>query len=268
MEVPVKMKRFFLKTKKNSDENRKPGLAKHYAHRGFHDKPHIPENSMAAFRRAKEHGFPVELDVHLIADGSLVIFHDADLMRETGVEGRIEDCDLSSLSRLRLEGTEEHIPTFDEVLDLFEDSGLPLLIELKVARSNYKKLTEAVCRRLDTYRGAFVIESFDPRALMQLRRIRPDFIRGQLAQNFFRHREGVPYYQAVLLTNLMFNWLVRPDFQAYRFEDRKNRALRRSVDRKGAAEAAWTIRTPEEYTAALKAGCTPIFEQFDPDEIR
>ena len=37
-----------------------------YAHRGYHDKPRIPENSMAAFRRAIENGFGAELDVHLM----------------------------------------------------------------------------------------------------------------------------------------------------------------------------------------------------------
>ena len=71
-------------------------LAHHYAHRGFHDKPAIPENSMAAFSRAAEHGFPVEFDVHLLSDGGLAVFHDEDLERETGVKGRMKRLDLSS----------------------------------------------------------------------------------------------------------------------------------------------------------------------------
>ena len=241
-------------------------LAERYAHRGFHDKPAIPENSMAAFRRAVEHGFPAEFDVHLTADGNLVVFHDDDLERETGVSGKIEECSLSELKELRLEGTEEPIPTFDEVLDIFENTGLPLLIELKAAGGNHKSLADAVCRRLDTYRGEFVIESFDPRALMAVRKIRPEFIRGQLAQNFFRNREGLPFYQAVILTNLLFNALVKPDFIAYRFEDRKYGALRRAVDRKGRAEASWTITDPADYKEAVRNGAVPIFEQFDPDK--
>ena len=41
-------------------------LLKHrYAHRGFHNKPKVPENSMTAFRHAVAHGFGIELDVHL-----------------------------------------------------------------------------------------------------------------------------------------------------------------------------------------------------------
>ena len=248
----------------NKRNARSCGLARHYAHRGLHDKPSIPENSMAAFRRAVEYGYPVEFDVHLIADGSLVVFHDETLERETGAAGKIEDYDITNLSRLRLEGTQEHIPTFDEVLDLFEDTGLPLLIELKAAGGNHRELAEAVCSRLDAYRGDFVIESFDPRAMMTVRRLRPDIIRGQLAQNFFRNREGLPVYQAALLTGLAFNIAVRPDFIAYRFEDRGDAALRRAVDRCGIAEAAWTITTQEEYRQAVEAGCVPIFEQFCP----
>ena len=43
-----------------------------YAHRGLYDKAAgIPENSLSAFSRAVAHGFGVELDVHLLRDGSL-----------------------------------------------------------------------------------------------------------------------------------------------------------------------------------------------------
>ena len=101
-----------------------------YAHRGYYDKPGIPENSLAAFCRAVEYGLPSEFDVHIIADGSLVVFHDDDLERMTGVKGSIEAYDITNLRKLRLEGTDEMIPTFDEVLEVYEDSGLPLLIEL------------------------------------------------------------------------------------------------------------------------------------------
>ena len=99
---------------------------------------------------------------------------------------------------------------------------------------------------------------------MVLRRIRPEVRRGQLAQNFIKTREGLPYYQAVLLTNLAFNKLVQPDFIAYRFTDRMVPALRRSARKKGIAEVMWTIKTPEDYRTAVREGCVPVFEQFDP----
>lgn len=242
-------------------------LADRYAHRGYHDKPAIPENSMPAFRRAIEYRLPTEIDVHLISGGSLVVFHDDDLERETGVKGTIEDYDLSNLRKLRLEGTDEVIPTFDEVLDLYEDTGLPLLIELKVVRGNYKKLAKAVCERLDSYTGPFALQSFDPRAMVQVRKLRPHFVRGQLSKNFFKSTEGLPMYQVALLTNLAMNFFARPDFIAYKFKDRDNRVLRRNVDKRGVTEASWTIRSKQAYDAAIKAGCIPIFEQIAPEEL-
>ncbi len=239
-------------------------LADHYAHRGFHDKPEIPENSMAAFLRAAEHGFPVEFDVHLLSDGGLAVFHDEDLERETGVKGRIEDETAGTIGRLRLEGTDERIPSFDEVLDLFENTGLPLLIELKASRANHAKLAGKVCERLKNYRGEYVIESFDPRVLMEVRRIAADTTVGQLAQDFIRRREGLPLYQALILKNMMFNLKIRPDFVAYNFDDIDVFAARHAI-RQGIPMAVWTIRNPGDYRRAKEAGFAPIFEQFDPD---
>lgn len=56
-----------------------------FAHRGLHG-PGVPENSLAAFRRAAEAGYGAELDVHLTADGYLAVIHDSDLARMCGVE--------------------------------------------------------------------------------------------------------------------------------------------------------------------------------------
>ena len=127
-----------------------------YAHRGYHDKPVVPENSLPAFRRAIERGFGAELDVHLLKDGTLAVFHDSDLKRCANVEGEIEDLTLDELKQLRLEGTDEQIPTFDEVLALFEHET-PLIIELKTARGNHMALAKAVCERLDTYKELFYL---------------------------------------------------------------------------------------------------------------
>ena len=61
-----------------------------YAHRGLHG-PGVPENSLAAFRRAAEAGYGAELDVHLTRDGRLVVIHDGDLERMCGVPGRVAE---------------------------------------------------------------------------------------------------------------------------------------------------------------------------------
>ena len=238
-----------------------------YAHRGWHDKPAIPENSLAAFRRALDKGWGAELDVHLLKDGTLAVFHDSDLRRCAGETGDIEDLDRAGLRCLRLEGTEEPVPLFDEVLTLFQGKA-PLIIELKSHKGNHKALTEAVIARLDSYRGDYCVESFDPRVLMVLRKERPKILRGQLSMDFRPGGEPLPGWQRFALRNLLMNCLTVPDFIAYRFEDRQRLALKLCRRVWGVKEASWTIRSMDDLLSAEKAGSMPIFECFDPDARR
>ena len=123
------------------------GAAK-YAHRGLHDAAlGIPENSMAAFRRAVEHGFGAELDIHLMADGELAVVQDSNLKRVCGADVCIEDLTAADLPNYPLMGTEETIPLFRDVLALFEGKT-PLVVELKVERGNTNALTDAAMAAL------------------------------------------------------------------------------------------------------------------------
>ena len=109
----------------------------HYAHRGLHNaEKNIPENSLSAFRVAVEQGYGAELDVHLTKDGRLVVMHDESLKRTAGVEKNICDCTWEELKLLRLEGTEEPIPLFEEVLALFEGRA-PLVVDIITYAGNH-----------------------------------------------------------------------------------------------------------------------------------
>ena len=237
-----------------------------YAHRGLHcSADSVPENSLAAFRRAIRHGYGAELDVHLLRDGTLAVFHDSDLKRCANVEGQIEDLDLEGLRKLRLEGTDEQVPLFDDVLALFEGKQ-PLIIELKTAKGNHRALAEAACKRLDSYTGDFCIESFDPFAVADVRKLRPGICRGQLSMNFLKEPSGLPWYQRFLMTNVLLNWYTRPDFLAYQFSDRDNFCLDLARRVWGVQEVSWTIRSKEDLLACEKFGSIGIFEKFDPEQ--
>lgn len=194
-----------------------------YAHRGLYDKAAgIPENSLSAFSRAVAHGFGVELDVHLLRDGSLAVFHDSDIRRMTGRAGYLEDLSAEELEDYPLDGTGETIPQFCDVLALFEDTGLPIIVELKSFRDNYAALTERTMRELDKFRVVYCVESFDPRCVAWVRKHRPEVIRGQLSQNFLKDRGKLSLPMAFATTHLLSNIMVQPDFVAYRFKDRKS----------------------------------------------
>ena len=176
----------------------------------------------------------------------------------------IEDLTLAELRALRLEGTDEQIPLFDEVLALFE-AATPLIIELKSANGNHYALTKAVCERLDTYKGVYCIESFDPFCLLDLKKLRPDTCRGQLSMNFLKDPSGLPLYKRFIAGNLLLNFLTRPDFVAYKYEDRNCLAPRLCRSLWGIQEVSWTIRRREDLLCAERAHSIGIFERFDPD---
>ncbi len=237
-----------------------------YAHRGLHNKERgIPENSMAAFKLAAANGFGAELDVHLMKDGKLAVIHDASLLRTAGADVLIEDLTAEELENYRLEGTEQRIPLLEDVLPLFVDRA-PLIVELKAERGNTEALAAAACKALDKYKAEYCVESFDPRCLMWLWQNRPDVIRGQLSENFTAHGDAqhLPGGVRWILTNLLLNVRTRPDFIAYRFEDRANLSLRLCRGFYRVQEASWTVRDRETMEKAEAAGNLVIFENFDP----
>ena len=235
----------------------------YYAHRGLHGNG-IPENSMAAFRASLAGGYGIELDVHLMKDGKLAVIHDASLKRTAGADVVIEDLTEGDLPNYPLEGTEEIIPLFSQVLELY-DGKAPIIVELKAEGGNHAALTKAACDLLDSYQGAYCLESFDPRCVAWLTKNRPDLIRGQLTEDFVSNkRSPLPMVLKFILTHQMENFLIRPDFVAYKFSDRKT--LSNFLARKvwGAQGVTWTVTSQEDLNTAMAEGWLPIFEGFRP----
>ena len=233
-----------------------------YAHRGLHGNG-VPENSMLAFRKALEGGYGIEFDVHLMKDGNLAIIHDSSLKRTAGADVLIEDLTVEDLENYRLEGTDEKIPLFSELLDLYAGKA-PLIIELK-AHGNHAELSKAVCDAMEGYKGVYCMESFDPRVVQWLRKNRPEIIRGQLAENFLKVKQNpLNIVLKFIMTNHLMNFLSMPDFVSYKFADRNTlgtRICRKFWKLQG---VSWTIRSQEDYDIAVKEGWIPIFENFTP----
>lgn len=237
-----------------------------YAHRGLHNAEQgVPENSMKAFRLAIEHGFGAELDVHLMADGNLAVIHDSNLKRVCGKDADIEDLKLADLKNYPLLHSDESIPLFRDVLELFEKKT-PLIIELKVARGNAAALTDAVMALLKNWKGTYCIESFHPAVLRHLKKNYPEIIRGQLSSNFVRQGAAsrLSLSERIILTLLLTTFFTRPDFIAYCHKDRSCPSLRLMKRLYGVHEVGWTIRDRETMENLERENVTPIFENFVP----
>ena len=231
-----------------------------YAHRGLHDATKA-ENSMSAFAAAKEMGFGIELDVRLSKDGELVVFHDDNLTRVAGIDGKVIDFTAEELSKMSLSGTKDGVPTLREVLDLI-DGAVPLIIEIKM-NGDEKGVSEKLMEVIEGYKGDYVVESFNPIALKVVRRMRPDILRGILSTEYLKdekHKGSILY---VLLQHLMLNFMVRPDFIAYDKKGYKVKGLRFVRRSFGTALIAWTVKSAEEEREAISHGFdTVIFEGY------
>lgn len=231
-----------------------------YAHRGLHDK-NAPENSLAAFEKAVQAGYGIELDVRVTRDNVLVVHHDETLKRSCDDDRRVCDVPLSDLQQLSLFGTKEYIPTFDEVLALV-NGRVPLIVELKTDFAN-KELAEQVYERLKRYHGVYCVESFDPFAVRWFKKNAPNVVRGQLA--FMPSLKGQPAVEAikrVALGYLLVNFLSRPDFIAYGYETDTNLSFRFVANVFRPLLAAWTVKNGEVYNELQKYYDIQIFEQF------
>lgn len=143
-----------------------PLILKGVAHRGLWNEK-VSENSLEAFRLAIKNNVAIELDIHLTKDNELVVIHDEKLERLTGKEGIVEDLTTKELQEnyKLLDG--QTIPRFEEVLELVNEQ-VPILVELKVFRKNYKPLAAKAEEVLSKYvkdKKNFVLISFDPRSL-------------------------------------------------------------------------------------------------------
>ena len=226
-----------------------PLLLQGIAHRGLHDDK-LTENGLKAFEAAINAGVAFEFDIHITKDGELIVCHDEDLKRTTGKEGIIEDLTLKEIRdnyRL-LDG--EMVPTLDEVFELNQER-VPMVIELKVFRKNYKELAakaKEAFKKIKDKRNALII-SFDPRSLWPLKK--EGFIRSLLVAKsdeytwFFRNT-----VESVDLDIKLFD------------EPRVKRYVKKHFTN------VWTIEKEEQLQAMVPYVDTVTYQYLEPELVR
>jgi glycerophosphoryl diester phosphodiesterase len=118
------------------------------AHRGASDS--APENTLTAVNAAWEQGADaVEVDVHLTADGRIVVIHDPTTTRTTGAVGRVAQLTVEGHRRLTIIDRRhsvpsgEKIPTLAEVVQTVPD-GKRLFIDIKCGSEIVPELTRVL----------------------------------------------------------------------------------------------------------------------------
>jgi len=164
-----------------------------FFHRGLHGSG-VPENSIPSFENAIAAGIGIELDVRLSRDGVPVVFHDKTLKRMCGDKRKVSELTVSELKKLRLSGTDETIPTFEELLSVVR-GRVPLMIETKPPKHRLfdRRLERSMPPLLKDYKGTYYLQSFDKNSMKYLDRRLDGILCGILSGNFYAEPVGFDF---------------------------------------------------------------------------
>lgn len=232
------------------------------AHRGLHNAS-VPENSLKAFENAVENNYPIELDVRLIDDETVVVFHDEKISRLTQKDGytcNLKKEDLPHMNLVNSEGrpTEWCIPTFAEVLELVA-GRVPILIETK-NQTGVGPLESKVLELLSSYRGEYAVQSFNPFSMEYFKKNAFEIPRGQLSA-FFTKKDLPGALRRSLLKKLKLNKYSQPDFISYQGDVLPNKW----VTKTNLPVLAWTVRSNADMEKVMPYCDNIIFENFIPE---
>ena len=226
------------------------------AHRGVHNEKDIIENSLEAFKEAVNKNYIIELDVHFLKDGEVVVFHDDNIERMTGINKNLKDCTYDEIRNIKLLNKNTYIPKFSDVLKLV-DGKVPILIELK--NDNKVGLLESsLVQILKKYNGKYAVQSFNPLSIMWFKNNYPNIIRGQLVCKF--KNKKMDNIKKFILKTMFFNIITNPDFISHSIDDLSYKEVNKI--KKNKFILGWTVRNKERYDELIKYYDNLICEKF------
>ncbi len=146
-------------------------MMKIIGHRGF--SAQYPENTLLAFRQAIEAGADgIETDLRLTLDNEIILFHDRNLKKHTGIDAKPESLSLLALKEFDM-GRGEVIPTLNELLELVEGK-VTLILEIKYNAKTYKRLCEILIRQIENKLEWVEVSCFEDKVLEYIYTLNPN----------------------------------------------------------------------------------------------
>ena len=241
-------------------------LARPIAHRGLHDvDAGRAENSPKAFAAAMDHGYGIELDLQLSADGVPMVFHDYELNRLTEEVGAVAQLSAMQLGEIPLRHDGDGIPTLAQTLEQVA-GRVPLLIELKdqdgLLGENIGALGAATAELLHDYAGDVAVMSFNPHAVAELATLLPDVPRGLVSGPYRAENwPTIPAPIRVRLRDMPDYDRTGSSFISYRDTHLDEPAVLALKD-DGATILCWTVKSPAAEVAARKIAHNITFEGY------
>ncbi|WP_163400776.1 glycerophosphodiester phosphodiesterase [Flavobacterium fluviatile] len=221
------------------------------AHRGA--KAYEPENTLQAFQKALDlNSDGIELDVHLSADGHIIVMHDETIDKMTNGKGEINTYTLAELKSFLI-ADELQIPTLNEVFDLVDKK---CFINIELKSRDALQCVSALIEKYITEKGwnydHFIISSFDWNALKEVQNLNPNIPIGVLTE------EDID--TALAFAESIKAKAIHPDFQLL------NKKKVHQIQEKGFLVFPWTVNSEEDIQKVKSYKVNGIISD-NPDKI-
>ncbi|MEE3343446.1 MAG: glycerophosphodiester phosphodiesterase family protein [Bacilli bacterium] len=208
------------------------------SHRGIHNNIDIYENTLESIKLALDKDYIIEIDVHIIKDNQIIVFHDYNTKRLLKKDLIVEDITYEEINNQDI----FHVPTIQEVLELV-DGKVPLLIEIKQLRK-VGHLEEELMNILNDYKGEYAIQSFNPKVLLWFKKNYPNIQRGQLSYSYKRNKFFK--IKKLFLKSMFLNFLTKPNFISYKYNELSERKIKK-LKKKNIKVLGWTVKSKKDF---------------------
>lgn len=226
------------------------------AHRGA--SGYEPENTMCAFAAAqKMQADGIELDIFETQDKHLVVTHDENTSRITGVNKSVRHSSLHELLQLDF-GKNEKIPVLEQVLEEFLEKFQIINIEIKSHGYRNTGIEENLVKLIKRFKATdkLLISSFNPVHLYRVKRLLPDIRIGHLIcekQNRFARSRPLVHFISPDTLNLDIHLFDTPKFK-WLFQMNRPKWL-------------WTVNKLEDMEKSIEIMPEAMITNY-PDKLR
>ena len=161
-------------------------------HRGARGE--APENTLGGFQYIHDLGIrAVEFDVRQLKDHELIIMHDDNMLRTTGIDQALYPLNSTQLdtynqAHIWLDWEMQSTPTLRQALQIMQDfEHLEVEVKAVQTQAEAERLTQHLTQQLRGFERTAVITSFDLKILQALQDQHSTFKRGLLIEDDIQH---------------------------------------------------------------------------------
>ena len=223
-------------------------------HRGARGE--APENTLAGFQYIHDLGIrAVEFDVRQLKDDELIIMHDDNFLRTTGIDQALYDLNSTELeaynqANIWMDWDTQITPTLTQTLNIIHDfEHIEVEVKAVATKIEAEKLVLALQKQLQGFEQTTVITSFDLKIHQALEQQKSSFKRGLLIEEDIRE---LAIEQALQLGCCQIGWM----------NQLATDEMIQATQKAGLSMSVWTVNDIQRAKQLQKLGIDGLITDF------